>query len=212
MAPPADRPHNGPVQPSLAIVPLSLALALACPACAGQAAADGPGYRYRQAMIDPEAAPLPEPAPTPRTRPAPRGPTRCRALVGRLLPGSRPAATARLLSTCLGERWREGDSLPAASRERPQLLDLALFTATRPGATGEVGVVVAVSDSRVEFVHLRGESARVALGVLDLRHPARRRAGDGRVVNTYLRVIQQSDPPGARYLAGELLLGFAPRP
>ncbi len=39
-------------------------------------------------------------------------------------------------------------------------------------------------------------------------HPNVRRL-DGRIVNSYIRPVRRTDPPGTRYLAGELLDAFA---
>jgi hypothetical protein len=49
----------------------------------------------------------------------------------------------------------------------------------------------------------------VSLGVLNPLQPHRRRLSGSRVENSYLRVIQRGDPAKTRYLAGELLVGYA---
>jgi hypothetical protein len=70
-----------------------------------------------------------------------------------------------------------------------------------------VGVVNAVqADGTVRFTYPR--DGRQWRGVLSLRHPTVRRDRRGRILNSYIRTKRRDDPPDARYLAGELLVGF----
>ena len=87
----------------------------------------------------------------------------------------------------------------------PEPGDEELFADT--GADGpRVGIVERVGEGgEVGFRYRRGD--RSLRGVLNLRRPDVRRQG-GRILNSYLRVRRRDDPPDARYLAGELLVGF----
>jgi len=118
-------------------------------------------------------------------------------------------AERQLLIRCLGRL--PGVNVLASPERRPRPLDLAVFAEARPTASQAagrmLGVVVSVAGDRVEFLYAR--NTRAGLGVLNLRRPDRRRDPSGAVDNTYLRVIQPADPKGARYLAGQLLSGFA---
>jgi hypothetical protein len=70
-----------------------------------------------------------------------------------------------------------------------------------------VGVVESVGGGgEVRFRYTRG--GRVWRGVLNLVRPDSRRDGHGRILNSYVRTKRRGDPPDARYLAGELLIGF----
>ncbi|MBM4391353.1 MAG: hypothetical protein FJ090_09545, partial [Deltaproteobacteria bacterium] len=62
-------------------------------------------------------------------------------------------------------------------------------------------------DGTVEMVHV-GSKGVVRLR-MNLRHPARRENEAGDIINDYLRQSRKSDPPGTRYLAGELWNSFA---
>jgi hypothetical protein len=68
------------------------------------------------------------------------------------------------------------------------------------------GVVDEVdATGRISFRESRGGIVR-----LSYAHPGQprvRRAVDGRVLNTFLRIRREDDPPGAHYLAGSLLCG-----
>jgi len=90
----------------------------------------------------------------------------------------------------------------------PRLGDLVLFagTGTRPRGPSHVAVVVGVApDGTLEVIGWRrGVVRRDRVNPI---HPSSRRL-DGRIVNSFVRVIRRDDPPGTRYLAGELLDGF----
>jgi hypothetical protein len=87
---------------------------------------------------------------------------------------------------------------------RPRPGDLAVF-AQAPGVP-RVGVVAEVHpDGRVEVVaQTRAAWRRV---VVHPEHKNARRV-KGQIVNTFLRARHPDDPPRARYLAGQLLVGF----
>ena len=87
----------------------------------------------------------------------------------------------------------------------PQTGDEILFADTGD-AHRLVGVVEGVADrGEVHFRYERG--GRKLSGVLNLLRPDVRRER-GRILNSYLRIRRRGDPPDARYLAGELLVGF----
>jgi hypothetical protein len=64
-----------------------------------------------------------------------------------------------------------------------------------------VALVEKVEGTQVTLIHRGGQG--VARLRLDLRHRHSAR------LNSWLRVKRSDDPPGTRYLAGELLTGFA---
>jgi len=90
----------------------------------------------------------------------------------------------------------------------PRLGDLVLFegTGARRGGPSHVAVVVGVGhDGTLEVIGWRrGVVRRDRVNPI---HPSSRRL-DGRIVNSFVRVIRRDDPPGTRYLAGELLDAF----
>jgi probable lipoprotein NlpC len=99
--------------------------------------------------------------------------------------------------------------------ERPLPADLVFFDDTydRNGdgladdPLTHVGVVErADADGTVTFFH-RGTRG-VARGVMSLRHPGDERGAAGQRLNSRLRPARPDDPPGTRYLAGELFAAF----
>jgi hypothetical protein len=172
--------------------------------CAAASEWRGAPYLFRQSLIDPESSPLV--GASPRSPAGREGTTaaRCRALAGRSF-----ASSTALLGACLGASGRGAREAPDRTRA-PELLDLAIFDGARTEAGGAVrrliGVVVGLRGPRVEFLFLR--DGRASIGVLDLARPSLRRARS-RIENSYLRVISRDDPPSTRYLAGDLLAGFA---
>ncbi len=70
-----------------------------------------------------------------------------------------------------------------------------------------VGIVErAFADGTVNFFH-RGARG-VLRGVMSLRHPGEERGAPGERLNSRLRPVRRNDPPGTRYLAGELFTAF----
>lgn len=101
-------------------------------------------------------------------------------------------------------------------RHLPAVGDIAFFDDTydRDGngalddALTHSAVVVGVDDDgTVEMVHVG--SAGVVRLHMNLRHPHDRSGPDGALYNDYLRAKTRRDPPGTRYLAGELWVAFA---
>lgn len=88
--------------------------------------------------------------------------------------------------------------------------DVLFFDVSReePRCGGHAGVVEAVdADGRITFRELRaGETRR---SYVTPAAPRRRRADDGRVLNTFLRIKEPNDPREARYFAGEMLCAVA---
>jgi hypothetical protein len=181
-------------------------LLVAAPGCAIGISAGLPVYR--QGLIDPEWDPISGSEPAPAATETRRRLARCRRVEGRELASALREAERQLLARC----WGRFSTPPQVSPERaPRPLDLVRFEEARPSAAAPagalLGVVLAVQGDRVEFLYPRGTRAR--RGFLNLRHPDRRRSAPGRIDNTYLRVIRPGDPRGTRYLAGQLLAGFA---
>ena len=68
------------------------------------------------------------------------------------------------------------------------------------------GIVESVDDDgRVAFVEARGGQLRHSF--VDPRRPTERRDPSGQILNSFLRPKLVSDPPEARYFAGEMLCG-----
>jgi hypothetical protein len=197
--------------------------------CSARVSPEAIPYQFRQSMIEPDE---PEVAPAPARRERPRRKVRevrrsrgrslrsCRHLAGRRY-GSQPhhRAVAAMLRACLGREvsltaiGRDEDAL---RRSDPLQGDLVLFHNTRDANRNhklddrfsDVGVVVGVRGTLVTFVYVRRGRARQ--GVLNLEAPhRRRRTRRARVENTFLRVKLPADPPGTRYLAGQLFAGFS---
>lgn len=89
-----------------------------------------------------------------------------------------------------------------------------VFFDTRGGANADpecadhVGVVQKVDASgRITFVEARGGTMRTSYVTPSL--PLARRDGQGEILNSFLRAKKISDPPEARYFAGEMLCGIA---
>lgn len=70
-----------------------------------------------------------------------------------------------------------------------------------------IGIVTAVDDSgNIDFVHYG--SGRIKEGRLNLSFPDKYRDDAGQLLNDYIRVKESSDPPGTRYLTGQLMRSF----
>ena len=211
---------------------LYLALLLAA-GCGARPARESIPYRFRQSMLTAaddgdesfvesrrKPARRPRTRTRTRTRPTPKATTTCWRLRGRTFDGPREAATIALLRACLGP------GLPAAAakgrgltlhRRAPGPGDLVLFHDTRDANNNrrvddrftDAGVVLEVKRARVRFLYLHPRSGAAVVGTLNLHQPNRRRLGGKAVQNTFLRVKRRGDPPATRYLAGQLLAGFA---
>jgi hypothetical protein len=188
------------------LAPSAILLALLLSGCASpRIPSPALGPRYRLPLLGLEEDDLLGPAAPPARVArvdAAEVADRCRRLVGSAFTSSRALVAACLGSSLSPDRLEAGEGEPMR-RGDPALGDLVLFR-DRQGFS-EAGLVVAVERDQVEFVFARRGRAR--LGVLSLSRPDLRRDGE-RLLNTYLRVIQPTDPPDARYLAGELLAGF----
>jgi hypothetical protein len=129
-------------------------------------------------------------------------------------------ATLSGLGAGLDPRLRDADDGPAlrdlaaergalivdadSAATRPRLGDLLLFDGVVAEEPASLVAVAISTDSRgvVEFIYLaRGVVRR---GFLDRAHPTDKRDADGRILNTFVRHSDGTDPAGTRYLAGEL--------
>ena len=217
----------------MSILPRALSVLLALTGLVGCALAPGGAVlpRMQTGLLAPSApapalvSPAPEPARRDASLPRADAPaegwraqvvSRARALVGQNLGGgSGGGVVVELLRRAYGRRLPEGamrgDGL-ALRKAGPQPGDLVVFAlggdAARAEERSEVGIVLDVQGSRVSFAYVMG--AWVRRGWLNQRRPGLRRVGaSGRVENTFLRPRLPTDRPGRRYLAGELLSGFA---
>jgi hypothetical protein len=91
-----------------------------------------------------------------------------------------------------------------------------VFFDTRGGANAEpecadhVGVVQKVDASgRITFVEARGGTMRTSYVTPSQPLARRDKDGQGEILNSFLRSKKISDPPEARYFAGEMLCGIA---
>jgi len=217
------------VKPLQAII--VVVVALFC-GCGGSLKQEKVPYFFRQSLLDTEedallregdtttapAQPIQRSAPG--GRPGQQAADRCWGLRGRTFAGPYEEANLKLLAACFNRAVARdtlaGEGLNLRSVGGPRPGDLLLFHNTRDrnrnGALDDrhtaTGVVVKTAKGRTTFIFLRGRRARA--GVLNLRRPHHRRLNGTRIQNTYLRSIHPSDPPGTRYLAGELLAGYGP--
>jgi hypothetical protein len=100
-------------------------------------------------------------------------------------------------------RLRHGLVPPATAKPG----DVVFFDLGGRSRCGDhAGVVDEVDPTgRIAFRESRGGLVRLSFA--HPRQPSVRRAVDGRVLNTFLRIRRAEDPPGGRYLAGSLLCG-----
>jgi hypothetical protein len=98
-------------------------------------------------------------------------------------------------------RSRHGLVAPAQTRSG----DVLFFDVSGRSRCGDHAGVVDEVDAagRITFRESRGGLVR--LSYAHPGQPSRRRALDGRVINTFLRIRRADDPAGSRYLAGDLL-------
>jgi hypothetical protein len=126
---------------------------------------------------------------------------RAKAFLGKRIPAA-PTWVRRVLGRSLADL-----RTIACSRARsPRRADLVLFAAPSPLGARRVGVVISARAGRVRFAYRR--AGRLQVGVMDRRRPTTRRFR-GKIRNSYVRTKRHGDARGARYLAGELLLGYA---
>ncbi len=94
------------------------------------------------------------------------------------------------------------DLVPA---HRAAVGDVVFFDLGGRNRCGDHAGVVDEVDitGRISFRESRGGVVR--LSYAHPEQPDARRAADGRVINTFLRIRRAEDPPGVRYLAGSLL-------
>jgi hypothetical protein len=79
-------------------------------------------------------------------------------------------------------------------------------TGEAPSCADHAGLVEsAETDGRLGFVEARGGQVRHSF--VNPAQPAVRRSERGAIANSFLRTKQVSDPPQARYFAGEMLCG-----
>jgi hypothetical protein len=204
-------------------------------ACSAQPHHEAVPYRFRQSLLLGGGGPggtsfTREPGRRRRVRRPARRPARpatssgaaiarrCRGLRGRTFAGPREKATLQLLRACVGQSLSARALSGARLHRDPRVGDVVLFHNTRDANANrkpddrftDAGVVIERRGARVRFLYLHPTSGRVRIGSLNLAQPNRRRLGrSARVQNTFLRIKRRSDPPSTRYLAGQLLAGFA---
>jgi hypothetical protein len=105
---------------------------------------------------------------------------------------------------------RTSQEVVSAADARPG--DLLFFdvrgTGDAPDCADHAGIVESVDgDGRIAFVEARGGEVRHSF--VDPAHPTTRRGEHAQILNTFLRAKLVSDPPEARYFAGEMLCGVA---
>jgi hypothetical protein len=114
--------------------------------------------------------------------------------------------------------WSAAENAGAVHhRKIPSVGDLAFFDDTwDKNGNGKLDdplthvalVLVVGADGTLTMAHGGSSHGRTTF-TMNLREPHARRAPDGTELNDYLRVQRRSDPPGTKYLASELLRGFA---
>lgn len=116
------------------------------------------------------------------------------------------------------DMWARAESLDALHYDpRPSVGDIAFFDNTfdRDGngrvddPLTHVGVVLNVAGDGTITVAHGGATHGTGVFRMNLEHPSERSSPDGKRWNDYLRHKRAGDPPNARYLASELVAGFA---
>jgi hypothetical protein len=105
---------------------------------------------------------------------------------------------------------RTSHELVAAAEARPG--DILFFdtrgTEELPSCADHAGIVESVDgDGRLGFVEAR--DGQIHHSFVDPSRPTTRRSEPDRILNSFLRPKRVSDPPEARYFAGEMLCGVA---
>jgi hypothetical protein len=205
---------------SLGVLAVALSAAGASSGCGGVIpgmlptwAADTLGDTTGSANLEtPRLAPVTPPAARPAPKPAPApatdylgGDEEASAWVeGELKDrGLRFGTDGTVASLYTYVRLRHGLVPPATARPG----DVVFFDLGGRSRCGDhAGVVDGVDPTgRIAFRESRGGLVR--LSYAHPRQPSVRRAVDGRVLNTFLRIRRAEDVPGGRYLAGSLLCG-----
>jgi hypothetical protein len=97
---------------------------------------------------------------------------------------------------------------PAEARPGDVLFFDTHGTGPAPDCADHAGIVESVDgDGRIGFVEARDGQVRHSF--VDPRRPSDRRGEHAEILNTFLRSKLVSDPPEARYFAGEMLCGVS---
>jgi hypothetical protein len=103
-------------------------------------------------------------------------------------------------------RWSHDQIAPTEARPGDIVFFDTRGTGEAPSCADHAGLVeTAETDGRLGFVEVRGGLVRHSF--VHPAQPAIRRGERGEIVNSFLRTKQVSDPPEARYFAGEMLCG-----
>ncbi len=113
--------------------------------------------------------------------------------------------------------WEKAAEIGAAHHGDARVGDIAFFhnTFDRNGngrlddPYTHVGVVINVAGDGTVTVAHGGATHGTGTFRMNPENPESRTSPEGQRWNDYLRVQRQSDPPGTRYLASELLAGYA---
>ena len=98
---------------------------------------------------------------------------------------------------------RERHGLVPADKARPG--DVVFFDLGGRNRCGDHAGVIDEVDPTGRIAFREARAGIVRMSFAHPRQPFSRRAVDGRVLNTFLRIRRPEDPPGVRYLAGGLL-------
>jgi hypothetical protein len=97
---------------------------------------------------------------------------------------------------------------PAEARPGDVLFFDTRGTGPAPDCADHAGIVESVDgDGRLGFVEARDGQVRHSF--VDPRRPTARRGEHAEILNSFLRTKLVSDPPDARYFAGEMLCGVS---
>lgn len=116
-----------------------------------------------------------------------------------------------------GDLWERADAIGTAHRGRARVGDIAFFhnTFDRNGngrvddPFTHVGVVIGVANDGTVTVAHGGATHGTGTFRMNPEHPELRVGPEGQRWNDYLRVQKRNDPPQTRYLASDLLAGYA---
>ena len=108
--------------------------------------------------------------------------------------------SGKALSSYLAGKY---PSLPPSKAQRGDIVSFNLGD----GCGGRIGLVESV-DRDGHLVYREWREGRFSQGHATPSQPLRRRDGNGRVLNSFLRPVVLGDLPGTRYLAGEMICGL----